>query len=264
MLDTAEQMYRYFLAEVRKERTVVITPDQWTEFINPIVLDWAKTKLPELEFNQKRIDDLEAIKALTDGVQYQYIHSVENRYNYWDIPYESPDHPKYLHGISVNFTWKFLPDSTTPGGGNEGTSPLATTELEWNPKPLTRPSWVTYSDEEKARERVYRYGKPYRSDVRYTNMDNPYRHDTGSWVYFEQRGGRIKISSTRPDVFNLMQLEYYHYPKTITFSSTIDNPGSFASTQNKEIMDMAVTRYLEKVSDPRIQTQPQVQGAIPK
>ena len=47
ILDTAEKMYRYFLSEIRKERTIVISPIEWTTFVNPVVVDWAKTKLKD-------------------------------------------------------------------------------------------------------------------------------------------------------------------------------------------------------------------------
>lgn len=219
MLDTAEKMYRYFLIQVRKAHTVVISPTRWNEFINPVALDWVKMKLPELEFNQKRIDDLEAIKVLTDGIQYNKIDS--NLDNTFDIPYNALGWPKYLHGLSVQFSYQMA-------------------------KTL--------------------YGaKILRSDVRAFIRKNPYRKPrAGNLIYYEHRGGKIYPYWELDLPMNQLILEYYSYPDEIKYDPSdtgniIDLPGSFKPTQNKEIMDLGVTKFLENVSDPRIQTQPSVQ-----
>ncbi len=102
MENTAESMYKYFLALIRKERTSTINPVKWNEWINAIVLDWVKTKLPENEFVQKRIDDLEAIKVRTNDVQFPFIVSTD--LNSFPIPYEDiNNYPRYLHGLSAEF-----------------------------------------------------------------------------------------------------------------------------------------------------------------
>jgi len=225
ILDTAEKMYKYFLTEVRKERTVVITPSDWTTFINLVVIDWIKTKLPLLEFNQKRIDDLEAIKVLTDGVSATILTKVAD--NQFAIPYNHATLPKYLYGLSAEF-------------GYSTSSSI--------PVNLTR--------------RVA--GKILRSDRRVNYGNNPYRQPKDDlFIYFEQRGGYIYCIPESLE-WNKLILEYYSYPTDIVYSSTIDEAGSFHPTQNKEIIDMAVTRYLERVSDQRIQTQPQVSASVPK
>lgn len=225
-LDTAESMYKYFLSEIRKERTIVITPARWVEFINPIFIDWIKTKLPELEFNQKRIDDLEAIKVLTDGVSGAILTAVA--LNKFEIPFEHESLPKYMYGLSAEF----------------GYSLLATI-------PVTLARSVA--------------GKVMRSDRRVVYKNNPYRQpDDNLFIYFEQRGGFIYCIPEN-EVWNRLVLEYYSYPIEIEYDGIdVDVPGSFQPIQNKEIIDMAVTRYLEKASDQRIQTQPQVSASVPK
>ena len=221
ILDTAEKMYRYFLTQVRKEHTVVVPPTQWNEMINPIVLDWIKTKLPENEFNQKRIDDLEAIKVITDGDMYPLIPSVDfNTANKkFSIPYNVKGYPNYLHGLSVQFAYT----KTTFFGA-----------------------------------------RLWRSDFRVTNNLNPYRKpsDTNLNESFYEVRGNFLYAITNVELklkFNLV-LEYYSYPEEIVYLPDQNNSaGSFKPTQNKEIMDLAVTKFLENVSDPRIQTQPGVQ-----
>ena len=224
-LDTAESMYKYFLSEIRKERTIVITPSQWTEFVNPIFIDWAKTKLPEIEFNQKRIDDLEAIKVLTDGVTHDVLTATS--LNTFTIPFAHATLPKYMYGLSAEFGY------------------------------TTSTSTPVVLDRTVA-------GKILRADKRVVMKNNPYRQpDDKTFIYFEQRGGKI-YCIPKEEEWNKLILEYYSYPTQVEYSLTTDVPGSFQPIQNKEIMDMAVTRYLEKASDQRIQTQPQVSASVPK
>ena len=244
-------MYRYFLAQVRKERTVVITPDKWSEMINPVAIDWVKTKLPESEFNQKRIDDLVGIKVITDNVQFASLPQIYDTGNIFRVPYSYPGYPYYLHGISAQFATDNLPAQVPvppPGGGNPT---LLNTSLQFIPKehPDTLVGVIG--------------GKIFRSDKRAMNKNNPYRQPDDTYVYFEQRGGFVYVTSKT--VYKHMVLEYYAYPEKIQYDGDkTDISGSFQPAQNKEIMDMAVTQYLERVSDQRIQTQPQVSAQVPK
>ena len=102
-MTTAQELYEYFLVQIRKERNTTVSPTYWTNFVNPIVLDWVKTKLPTNEFSQKRIDDLESIKVLTNGLQYPYYPSVYEAGNIFKIPFAEEGYPAYMHGVSVQF-----------------------------------------------------------------------------------------------------------------------------------------------------------------
>jgi len=248
ILNTAENLYKYFLAEVRKERTIVITPQRWQAFINPIFTDWVKTKLPEKEFTQKRIDDLEAIKVVTDNVQYPAIHSLYDNGNIFKIPYNEDGYGKYMHGISVEFG---IGKENPKGGVPMAIPPVLIPD---NPTPIEDPLLI--------KDLVG--GKIFRSDARVVYKNNPYRQpDDNTFVYFEQRGNYIYVIPKEKQ-FNRMLLEYYRYPTEVVLTGGTPNVGSFQPIQNKEIMDMAVTRYLERVSDQRIQTQPSVSASVPK
>lgn len=250
ILDTAEKMFKYFLTEVRKEFTVVITPDQWNEFVNPVFIDWIKTKLPLAEFVQKRIDDLEAIKVLTDGRQYQRIPSYFESGNIFQIPYTSEHWPAYMHGISAQFAQAVASDGSEPDDGTGETA----VAVENDDLITTVPKVTNLIG-----------GKIFRSDTRAVNSNNPYRQPIkGEYAYFDNRGGFIYVQSEELS-YDRMILEYYRYPEEVLFIPNGDSSaGSFMPTQNKEIIDMAVTRYLEKVSDQRLQTQPQVEAQVPK
>ncbi len=254
ILDTAEELYKYFLSEVRKERTIVITPLTWTAFVNPILIDWVKIKQPEREFNQKRIDDLQAIKVLTDSRQYNYIHSLYDTGNIFPIPDGSGNQPAYMFGLSVQFGWSDIDE--TGNTEDDGEEDSTRSGEEDTSEPIPSKSRFAFDN------RIG--GKILRSDKRVLHTDNPYRkEDNEEFLYFEQRGSYIYGISTTKN-YNRMILEYYKYPEQIVYDGSTDNTGSFMPNQNKEIMDMAVTRYLERVSDQRIQTQPSVSAQVPK
>lgn len=238
-MNTAKKMYEYFLVEIRKERNTTISPKMWTAYINPIVIDWVKTKLPLKEFVQKRIDDLEAIKILTNGQQYSLIPSNTFEGNVFKIPYNEKLWPPYFYGISAQFGTTFGDSDEDPGGGEEISENTIT--------PLN--------------DKVA--GKILRSDDRVVLERNVYRQpDDFNYVYYDNREGFIYVTS-KEKKYTRMILEYYRYPLEIAFAEGIDDPGSFKAIQNKEIMDMAVKRYLGRASDPRLQSQAALDSQIP-
>ena len=265
ILDSGKKMYEYFLSEVRKEKTVVITPQQWMDIINTTAIDWMKVKMPDREFSQKRIDDLESVKVLTDGNQYPVIKSLTNQYNVFNIPYDLPGLPRYMFGLSVSFYYSTITtvadDVIDDDGGNSSTSRMFTPS-EPDDELIAMANPVPNQDDKATSDVVS--GVILRSDQRVVIKKNPYRRLSDSEdVYFEQRGNYIYCLPNK-EKFNRMILEYYRYPIEIVFDGTNDSVGSFMPNQNKEISDIAVTRYLERVSDQRIQSQPMLNRAIPK
>lgn len=242
---TAEEIYKYFLFQLKKENTAVVNPRTFNLLINEYMLDWIKMKLPDNEFSQKRIDDLEAIKVLTDGIQYSPIPSTTGNGNIFQIPYEDKNYPPYLHGCSAQFAKaiEYIPSPTF--------TPLADTILP------TKPG-------------IFITGHVLRADNRGTYRDNPYRQpDDKTFVYFENRGNFIYVH-TKQETLKYMMLEYYSYPNRIEFlpdpdpDDHINTISSFQHAQNKEITEWAVLRYLERVSDQRLQTTASISGSVPK
>ena len=92
MQQTAESIYKYFLSIIRKERSTVVTPDEFNLLYSSTTIDWIKGKLPTNEFNQKRIDDLQAIHVFTERIKYA---SIKGKF-------VLPD--DYLYGLSASFS----------------------------------------------------------------------------------------------------------------------------------------------------------------
>lgn len=234
MENTAESMYKYFLFIIRKERTTVVSPSKWNEWINNILLNWVKTKLPENEFNQKRIDDLEVLHISTDGIVYDPIPN--DSLNIFSLPINSKIYPQYQWGLSAAFN---LYDYSQ--GQDSVKSSLNKDKFGNN----------------------YTGGKILRTDNKVFTNNNPFRQPDYYQVYFEVRGNKVYL---RPDdkIYNCMILDYYTYPDKIEYKPGEDGTaGSFQLTQNQEIVELAARKYLERITDPRHQTYTMEQMSTP-
>jgi len=236
-MNTAKKLFEHFLYSVRKERTAVISPEAWTLFMEGILLDWVKLRLPETEYIQKRIDDLEAIHVVTDGILHDMIEADENGL------YPIPTDPKYLHGLSATFAYYYNPVGEDEIiGGDERTQIVGSN------------TGLLYKT----------VGRILRADNRGMIESNPYRKPKSTRIYFDLRESFIYLSSGDTS-FNRLILEYYKYPEKITFTSSgEDSTGSFNESQNKEIVDLAIRKYLERVRDPRHQSFGAEQMSIPQ
>ena len=68
MLLTTEDNYKYFLDGIKKEQTSTVKPFLFNRIANDAQDLWLSEKVTEIEINQKRIDDLEVLRVVTDGV----------------------------------------------------------------------------------------------------------------------------------------------------------------------------------------------------
>lgn len=216
---SSEDMYRAFLRGIRKSNTSVILPAYWNPFINEVQLQWVKSKLPMVEFSQKRIDDLSPLRIVTDGSALWGATTVISSTTagifpiptLWGkdtagMPLTSGDKPLYLHGLNVM---------------------VRKDTGEWKPALILK------------------------SDKTVMAAGNPYRVPATTRIYFERIKDEIRVIGGALE--NKMRLEYLRYPKIINYSATVNlntNP-ELAPSQNQEIKDIAVRTYLEIIMDPR-------------
>ena len=228
-MKTAKEAYQYFLSLIRKERTSTVPPNRFNELIAATGINWVKSKLPETEFNQKRIDDLQAIHVLTDGIQVERLTGI----NRFDIP--TTEGYKYMHGLSASFLVCKLAaqDPTDPNP----------------PLPTNRTIELTVMSRA--------MGKILRADQRAVIQQSSYRKPDGTFVYFELRGGKIIVMPDEGSTYKCCEFEYYKYPEPIYYDPNNDSNssiGSFNESQNREIVELAARKYLERVQDTRYKT----------
>jgi len=240
MLETAEDIYRAFLDGIKKNSTSIVTPNQFNRIINDWGQDeWLKQNCLTIEFNQKQIEDLERIRVVTDGeftlngnVIYPIAPTTSNlfiipKYTY-DIVNRQPDgteglqtYPPYYRLLNVSFKLEY-------GSENEcGLTGIS--------------DWLD--------------AKIMRSDLRNVIMDNPFRKPTDARLYYEILNGQIRLITGTNSIGYSMRIEYLRRPNDIVFVPGEEGtPCEFNHEIQKEIIDIAVRVYLERVKDPRWQS----------
>lgn len=250
MITTAKQMYQAFLDGIKKDSTSIINPSQFNRIINDWGQDeWIKTNALAVEFNQKQIDDLDKIRCVSDGV-FQWNNAgtlvtlnpiAPNAIgkNLFLIPkyiqtgirtiaedgtITAQSFPRYLRTLNVSFKLAY--------GDNQ----------ECNLK--GKSNWLKAAI--------------MRSDQRVVIMDNPFRVPKDRRLYYELLDGTIRLitADNSTSVGYALRLEFLRYPNSIFFDvqniAHIDC--EFAPQQQKEIVDIAIRTYLERVKDPRYQS----------
>lgn len=241
-LDTTEEYYKALLESIRKAFTVILKPSEFNALINLAELEFVMGKLPEREFNQKRLDDLSVLRVFTDG-KFIYDGTViqpipaylgtsmfalpKRESSYYDatsgmVKIGNNYYPLYLSGARIDFKI----------GDN----------------------WID--------------AKLMRSDQKSDILKSGYRKPSATKVYFDVAGQWINGYFATGSNATAMNLEYYAYPRTVFFDENtpgdidapgqpppVINPGSvnsvFEEYQKREIIDIATRRYLEIIESPR-------------
>jgi hypothetical protein len=222
---TAEDAYNKFLIDVRRWYTGQVTPDMFSWFWNDAQLESIKSKLPLIEFNQKRIDDIEILRCITDGSSIGFPFIASSDTNIFPLPSKliaqdskgqmyatisGENYPLYLHGLLASFV---------DGNG------------------IVKPAWIL------------------RSDQKAISFVNPYRMPSPTRLLYEHVNGHIRMLGIPS---SQMRLEYYRYPKLMKYDE--DTPANsidpeFNPSMNQEITDVAVKSFLENRQNPRYKSQ---------
>lgn len=260
MLSTTQDIYLAFLDGIKKESTSVVTPFLFNRLINEWGQDlWLADKVTEIELNQKRIDDLEVLRVVTDGVYT------------WDDP--------SLPAVNASLVYSITPDTTNgyiftlPKDDSVAIPNTSGTNKKY-PKYyrfLNVMFKIMYVSDSCGRTGESDWQWPYimRSDNRATVYSNPYRKPTNDRLYYEIVNGKIRVETDTTSYPTKMRLEYIRWPHAIWFDSTAPTTESrnFSHTagqgcvncelpeaQKREIVDVCVRTYLERVKDPRYQS----------
>lgn len=240
-LVTAEDLYLDFLREIRRESTVVVPPERWNNVFNKAALQWVKSKLPENQFNQKRIDDLQTLHVDTDGDMYPMIpvlgssggQKLRFQLPMTEDPINEFVYPIYMHGISAMFKVVYF-DSPCNADGISALLPASYLRSD------QRSEWLNNE-----------YRKPKDDRLLYEIISNNIRLATGV------------ISGLSKTYGHSMRLEYYRYPTEVLYFGKGDSrnvDSEFNPTINEEIQSIAVMNFLERREDPRLQSFMGVEG----
>lgn len=246
MILTAEDMYKEFLNMIKKESTSVISPTYFNSIINVSGQDqWIKEKVVETELDQKRIDDLQKLRVVTDGIGTYYVSVTETITLYPIIPDTSQN---YVFSLPIN--------PTTLINNNQSTTQHYSRYLRM----LNVMFKINYVSNECELTGISDWMKAniMRSDKRAISYKNKYRKPKDSRLYYEVINDKIRLITETSSTGNSMRLEYLRYPRDIFFDPNRVTPNDvnceLPPQQQSEIVSLAAQTYLERAKDERYQS----------
>ena len=255
-LHTMKDYYEAFTDGIRRSFTSIIPPVLFNRIIQDAELEWVMTKLPEREFMQKRIDDINILRVATDGTfLYNEVAVPEIKpftTNTFPVPRKENGHYNETTGMVTLNKGEFEKDYPIYLQGCRVDFRLLSSASEWSEAKILR------------------------SDDRAHVLKSVFRSPRPGKIYYEVSGNYIKAHLPSGETAIGMNLEYYTYPRKAWFDETSqpDNPGYPAVTngkspyqsgygsvnsifeeyQKREIIDLAVRVFLENRSSARYQT----------
>ena len=262
ILETTRDLYFAFLDGIKKEYTGIVIPAVFNRIIN----DWAQVEwmrqnvshVEGVEITQKQIDDLQVLMVVCDG----------------NIPIlTSPLNP--IAPIATNvFPVPDLPSGPTasPVGYTIGLQSYPAGVMQYPRlfRFLSVLFKINYVNNECDLTGVSDWleANIMRSDRESVIMNSVYRKPKDSRLYYRQVNRQVQLITGTQSYGVAMNLKYIRWPRNIFFDeqnqddvATADyTPGNgsinceLPSEIRKEIVDIAVRTYLERVRDPRYQS----------
>ena len=262
ILETTRDLYFAFLDGIKKEYTGIVIPAVFNRIIN----DWAQVEwmrqnvshVEGVEITQKQIDDLQVLMVVCDG----------------NIPIlTSPLNP--IAPIATNvFPVPDLPSGPTasPVGYTIGLQSYPAGVMQYPRlfRFLSVLFKINYVNNECDLTGISDWleANIMRSDRESVIMNSVYRKPKDSRLYYRQVNRQVQLITGTQSYGVAMNLKYIRWPRSIFFDeqnqddvATADyTPGNgsinceLPSEIRKEIVDIAVRTYLERVRDPRYQS----------
>lgn len=208
------KLYKYFLDFINKSKTYTITPAKFNLIINASMMSWVNSIVPEKQFVQSRIDDLDGLYVvLKDPIPVD-----ENAVNVFDKPDD------YLYGSRAEFIVEYL-NSSCHANGTSGR--LNATLLKPDRVSAVMDSY---------------YNKP-------TDSRLYFRYSQGKILLLT--GLDSGVSETKG---KQMFLEYYKYPELIEYIPGQEKSLELGRKQMLDVANRAAQEFLEKNRDPRYET----------
>jgi hypothetical protein len=249
MILTVTEMYKAFLSGIKKEQTTIVPPSTFNLLINEEQDKWFKEKAIAIEIDQKRIDDLQVLRTVTDGV-YEYLW-----YGELDPTVLNPIAPDTSNGKV--FTLPIDPDASI--NNINITSGVTSSQKYPRYRRLLNVMFkINYVNNTCSYTGVSDWlnSNILRSDKRQSILKSPYRQPSDEKLYYEIIGNKIRLINETDSTGYAMRLEYMRYPRAISFSTVLLNlvDCELLPEQQQEIVDRAVVTYIERTKNPRYQT----------
>lgn len=245
-LDLTVDVYRLFLDKIKKEYTAIVPPAVFNRTANEAQEIWLADKIKEVERDQKRIDDIRVIRvspvSTINVISTTTVGGTIRRFplpdgiSVHDAIFTASGHlPMYHRFLRVAFKLQYVNNECCVTGISD---------------------WI---------QNVH----VMRSDQYNWVMSSPRRKPNDKKLYYEIRGNSVYVITGTSSYATQMQLDYVRPPRMIFFDSTNPNVEDatlsytagagcinieFPEDQKREILDVMVRTFLERVQDVRYQT----------
>ena len=229
---TAQEVYKGVLAELRKEETTSMTPEEFNYHAFIGQLEYVKTRYWGFDRHQKAIDDLQQLIVVTDGLfgnplPLNNLGLSEPGQEGFALPYDSMTGEGYLYMLqgkaSVIYKGHPCVSDASPG----------TVYLRYKQHNI--------------------------------NTANVYDNQSEDYVHYYLESGYIRIEPGFPGHVSQLIIRYLRYPARILVDETTGE-----SVSNPELNDMATLEvikwithsFLETIESYRLQTMEAIQGKV--
>lgn len=238
LYSTVEDIYRSFLKEIKKDNIASVPPSTFNRYINDGYSKWFRSKSPEVEMDQKRIDDLKELIVVTDDTfvfEGHVLPAIQpSSLNTFPLPKALDNtatvtiggvvYPSYRRLLSIEFKYQYHDDPCYPEG-------------QLSP-------WIS--------------AKPLKSNQKGVLKKNTFRKPTRNTIYYKMIGNNVVLwlGDNTANFGRFMKIEYIKYPRSIFFDPEGLNHVmcELQSDQIHEIVEIAARIYLQEATDPRYQT----------
>jgi hypothetical protein len=264
ILETTRDLYFAFLDGIKKEYTGTVVPAVFNRIWN----DWAQTEwvrqnislVEGVELTQKQIDDLSVLMVICNGIvpvlagPLDPIAPMVGSQNIFELP----DLPSGPTATPVGY---FVDLPSYPAGISQYPRMIRFLSVAFK---------IQYIENECNLTGVSDWldAKIMRSDKENHIMNSVYRKPKDSRLYYRRGNRNVQLITGTQSYGVAMQLQYIRWPRNIFFDATNQDdlatadytPGNgsinceLPSEIRKEIVDIAVRLYLERVRDPRYQS----------
>ena len=241
MLLTTVDLYLAYLDGIKNMKTSTVTPTMFNRDINLAQDIWLTENIPAVDIAQDKIDILQALRVVTDGVT--MVDSVvlnpiapkESGSNLFDVPVnptvlintnivvkpnETQLYPRYLRGLSMMFKIEY-DDACSLSGISD-----------WKGAALLK------------------------SNAKISSLENYYRKPTHRRLMYDIKNNTIELYLDNATAYKL-QLEYFRWPDVIYYDEATpgdSTPCELHPMVRRDIVNIAIRTYLEINKDPRYQT----------
>ena len=268
MLITITDMYNAFLRGIDKEKTSTVFPSQFNLIINEAYDQWLREKVDESDLIQKRIDDLQSLRYITDGSLEVLVSSSTVEIVGGEVESDVTDPVTGIRTVVVINTDP-EPDTVTTTVYQILIPLVPDSNGLFLILPVKYPGYFRLQSlmskvEVNGVELDYIGSKVYKSDRRSEILNDPYSKPVidvndlkRSRIYHQYIQNNLRLYLPDGAIAKKLHIEYVKVPKSLLYDPNVSAnnvDAEVGSDQQQQIVDVAVRLYIERTENVRYRT----------